>query len=45
MCSSNKISIEEIIFGVFGGILSYFLIVVLNIPNEDHYNFDVRLIF
>ena len=43
--SRRKISIRELIVGIIGGFLSYVLIAVLNISNEDIYNWDMNLIF
>ena len=45
MNSQNKISIREIITGVFGGFLSYLLIAVVNMSNEDLYNWELSVIF
>ena len=40
----KKLTFQEILLGLFGGYLSYILIAVFNISNEDLYNWDVELI-
>ena len=41
----KKITFQEILIGVFGGALSYLVIAVMNVSNEDLYNWDTGLIF
>lgn len=45
MKMQNKISIRGILAGVILAILSYFIIAILNVSNEDIYGWNIKKIF
>jgi hypothetical protein len=45
MNSNKEVTLKELILGFVVIALSYFIIAVLNISNEDIYNMDLNLIF